>query len=87
MNKNSLVDKICLDICDGYNGKCQRFPGLAKSCGDFLKFKKAYEVGLKDSDLYEFLKELATAIDNNQERIGAGRGMRLSDILSKAEGK
>jgi len=38
-------------------------------------------------EMYAFLKELATAVDDGTERIGAGREMRLSDILAKAEGK
>ncbi len=37
--------------------------------------------------MYEYLKELADAIDKGEERLGAGRGMRLSNILAKAEGK
>ncbi len=38
-------------------------------------------------DMYEALKELMQAVDSGQERIGAGRGMRINISLTKAEGK
>ena len=53
-----LADKICLDLCDGRNGKCQRYPIISKSCEEFTKLKKAYKTGMKDSDMYEALKSV-----------------------------
>lgn len=38
-------------------------------------------------DMYEYLKELHSALDAGYERIGAGREGRLNTILAKAEGK
>ena len=38
-------------------------------------------------EMYEFLKDLAEAIDDGKERIGASKGMKLSQILAKAEGR
>lgn len=46
--RNPLIDKICLDICDGDNGRCRRYPIIYESCEDFVKLKKAYEIGLKN---------------------------------------
>ena len=37
--------------------------------------------------MYSFLVDLARAIVEGQERIGASRGMILSTILAKVEGK
>ena len=44
-----LIDRICLDICPGYNGRCQRYPGLARSCEDFVHLETAYQAGAKDT--------------------------------------
>ncbi len=38
-------------------------------------------------DMYEFIKELYSAILNNYEKIGASRYVKLEQILTKAEGK
>jgi len=38
-------------------------------------------------DMYEALKELKTAIDKGQERLGVGRLERLEAAIAKAEGK
>ena len=43
-----LIDKICLGVCDGEEGRCQRYPRLAGGCDRFQDFKVAYLLGRKD---------------------------------------
>lgn len=45
----SMIDKICLEICDGHNGICQRYPIISESCEDYIKLKKAYLKGIEDA--------------------------------------
>lgn len=42
-----LIDVICLNLCDGCGGRCQRYPELSESCEEFVKFLKAYEAGIE----------------------------------------
>ncbi len=42
--KARLTDKeICIDLCDGINGKCQSYPhkSLIKQCGSYQKYRRA----------------------------------------------
>ena len=45
------------------------------------------EVAESIGEMYQWIKELAFALEEGYEIIGASRGMRLSDILSKIDGK
>jgi len=45
----SMIHRICIEICDGDNSKCQRYPRLSETCERFVELKKAYELGLKDN--------------------------------------
>lgn len=44
-NKDELVEKICLDCCDGFEGRCQRYPKLSRSCLTFLPLERAFKAG------------------------------------------
>lgn len=46
--EKQLVEKICIGICDGYAGRCQRYPDLSLTCEDFGPLRRAYELGRKD---------------------------------------
>ena len=48
MSVNLLVEKICLEICDGHGGRCQRYPIISESCEDFIHLKKAYFAGRRE---------------------------------------
>ena len=46
--ERKLVDKICIDICDGAGGRCQRYPALSLGCESFSPLAKAYKAGIKE---------------------------------------
>ena len=44
-----IIDRICLDICDGVGGRCQRYPSLSTTCDRYYFYLKAYEAGIQDA--------------------------------------
>jgi hypothetical protein len=46
-----IVNKICLGLCDGCDGRCQLYPRLAETCDIFRKYKDGYDLGLKDNKI------------------------------------
>jgi len=45
--EDPLVEALCIGICDGYGGRCQRYPSLSRTCEDFLPMEKAYKAGIR----------------------------------------
>ncbi len=87
-------------MADYIKSKRQRSPGYIVNsfeCGCRIESEFLGGMGAKvieycpqhkaAPDMYEALKELMQAVDEGQERIGAGRGIKIGQILSKAEGK
>ena len=41
------IDNICINLCDGFEGRCQRYPRIARSCEDFRKFEAGVDAQLQ----------------------------------------
>ena len=48
MVSRDLKDKICLKLCEGKGGKCQRYPSLSATCDEFMELLEAYQLGLAE---------------------------------------
>lgn len=56
--KDILVNTICVGICDGNEGRCEKYPKLSTSCDKFLELEKSYKAGMKQGIwLYAWWKD------------------------------
>ena len=43
-----LIEKLCIGICDGEDGRCQRYPRNSMTCDSFKPMAKAYKAGVQE---------------------------------------
>ena len=49
--KNRVTNIICLELCDGDDGRCQLYPRLVTSCSWFTKYRTGYDKGYQDAKI------------------------------------